>query len=163
MTIAKVATCVLVVRIAMTKEEAHYGEVHLCSFCRHIQFRYGDYYCGRLEAPVAESGYCDLYEKDGKPTPEKVTVAKKDCKLCTHNMGGMCGKTGELAKKACAMFDDTVIDPVVEKDCTTCYHAYYDDDSIAMCRLFNGALNMADLTACEEYMEDNNEVGERID
>jgi hypothetical protein len=88
----------------MTKEEANYKEVHFCSFCTYFQFRYGDYYCTKLDVPVAESGSCDLYEKDGKPTPEKpIVIRSTNCTDCDYNMDGMCGKTGELAKKkSCA-------------------------------------------------------------
>jgi hypothetical protein len=162
----------------MTKEEAHYGEVHFCSFCKYLQFRYGDYYCVKLEAPVAESGYCDLFIKDGKPTPEKPLVVakpKQTCADCIYNMGGMCGKTGELAKKACSMFSDTdtptvslaeitIIDPdtyeVIDQeelipDCSTCGYSYYDENGVAMCSHFNAQLDTADLTACIEYNEDH--------
>jgi hypothetical protein len=153
----------------MTKEEAHYGEVHFCSFCKHIQFRFGDYYCVKLEAPIAESGYCDVYEKDGKPTPEKPLVvarAKQTCTACFYNMGGMCGKTGELAKKACSMYDDEpitpveIVEPVTEDvyECSTCADAYYNEEGIAMCQRFNAQLDMSDLTACVEYNEDHQEV-----
>jgi hypothetical protein len=146
----------------MTKEEVHYGEVHFCSFCESFQFRYGDYYCAKLALPVAESGYCDLFKKEGKPTPEKptITVVQKTCANCVYNMGGMCGKTGELTKKkACTMYSDTVapIEIVLLKECTTCVDAYYDESNIAMCRRFNAQLDMSDLTACPEYMEDSNE------
>jgi hypothetical protein len=160
----------------MTKEDAHYGEVHFCSFCKHISFRYGDYHCAKLEVPVAESGYCDLYEKEGKPTPQKPTVVAKTCADCIHNMGGMCGKTGNLIKKACDMYaterlsNDEVVaedanvqtfdinsalegaEPIFE--CTTCADAYYDENSIPMCRRFNAQLDMQDLKACEDYNED---------
>jgi hypothetical protein len=157
----------------MTKEEAHYGEVHFCSFCAAFQFRYGDYYCNKLEAPVAESGYCDLFEKDGKPTPEQVTVKKKNtCSNCIYNMGGMCAKTGELAKNGCSIqlqqiqIDDMIedndliqIDNMIEdNECTTCINAYYNAEGTAMCRRFNEQLNMQDLTACEEYIREVNDV-----
>jgi hypothetical protein len=148
----------------MTKEEANYREVHFCSFCRNFQFRYGDYYCCKLEAPVSESGWCDYYEKDGKPTPAKLTVKPKVCNDCVYNMGGMCGKTGELAKKACAAYStEIVMEPPVVADkvsyeCTTCADSYYDDDGIAMCKRFNGQLNMSDLTACEEYRHETLET-----
>jgi hypothetical protein len=176
----------------MTKDEVHYGEVHFCSFCKSLQFRYGDYYCCKLEAPVAESGYCDLYEKDGKPTPAVVTVstAKKTCDDCVYNMGGMCSKDGSLAKKACTSYstEEHIIEPTVEDfevtyieektvsdyalvdvadkspyECTTCADAYYDANGVAMCRRFNAQLDMSDLTACIDYMEDNNEATKRID
>jgi hypothetical protein len=168
----------------MTKEEAHYGEVHFCSFCKHIRFRYGDYYCLQLDAPVAESGYCDVYEKDGKPTPDKPTVTVKTCADCIYNMGGMCGKTGELIKKkACSLYSTEAQDIYVGIDeakdvgmstevayvyeCVTCADAYYDEEGIAMCRRFNSQLDMSDLTACVEYNEDlevsNDEVCEGID
>jgi hypothetical protein len=123
----------------MTKDEVHYGEVHFCSFCKSLQFRYGDYYCAILEAPVAESGYCDLYEKDGKPTPAVSTVKPKVCDECIHNMGGMCSRDGSLAKKACTFYSTettpaieevTYIDPdaymVVEEEKTVSNYAYVD-------------------------------------
>jgi hypothetical protein len=152
----------------MTKEEAHYGEVHFCSFCKHISFRYGDYYCAMLAAPVAESGFCDVYEKDGKPTPSKPTVVVHTCSDCVYNMGGMCGKTGELAKKACALYADVVFEPQivvadVVQSCETCIDAYYNDAGIAMCRRFDAQLDLQDLTACEEYQEDSNESNEDDD
>jgi hypothetical protein len=176
----------------MTKEEARYGEVHFCSFCKHFIFRYGDYHCLTLDAPVAESGYCDLYEKDGKPTPEKATVSVKSCATCEYNMGGMCAKDGSLAKKACYLhhepaptvtIDDvvkivedridevTIIDPdtfqVVEgstiEECTTCADSYYDSNGVAMCRRYNAALDMSDLTACVEYNEDQEVSNETVE
>jgi hypothetical protein len=167
----------------MTKEEAHYGEVHFCSFCRYIQFRYGDYYCSELDVPIAESGFCDLFEKDGKPTPQKPAVVARTCSNCIHNMGGMCGKTGELTKKACSMHATEIEPPVFREEavsefsdddliehfseCTTCADAYYNDEGIAMCKRFNAQLDMQDLTACEEYNEDlevsNDETSENDD
>jgi hypothetical protein len=176
----------------MTKEEAHYGEVHFCSFCKYIQFRYGDYYCSKLDVPIAESGFCDLFEKEGKPTPQKPAVVARTCSNCIHNMGGMCGKTGELTKKACSMHATEIEPPVFGEDivgeeafeiqipefsdvdliehfreCTTCVDAYYDAKGIAMCKRFNAQLDMQDLTACEEYNEDpevsNDETSENDD
>jgi hypothetical protein len=162
----------------MTKEEANYNEVHFCSFCKQFIFRYGDYYCLKLEGPVAESGYCDYFEKDGKPTPAEPAVKAKSCADCGYNMDGMCRKDGSLAKKVCSLYSDTVLPKVVEmippvqdievvyvdgeyevidtssKYCTMCSESYYAGE-VPMCRKFNAQLDMNDLTACEEYSDED--------